>query len=182
MPARFPAATIGPRHRQLVFRWELTDGELVARGDGAARLAPPDSARLDFFMAAGMGGVAAVLIGGQLRAPGADFLQRMVPQSAMLWAALGRLAIPPLPDTVARVEGSTFRADIGTPVAWRVTFEDGKLRRVERVEGGRVQEWVERAIDGRVRYRNTRDRRSLDLVITKSEEVPPFDAAVFTFP
>jgi hypothetical protein len=169
-------------HRQLVFRWELTDGELVARGDGAARLAPPDSARLDFFVAGGLGSGAAVLIGAETRFPGGEAFQRMIPSAPMLWAALGRLAVPALRDTVARMDGAVLRADIGTPVEWRVTFEEGHLRRVERVAGGRVQEWVERAPDGHVRYRDERDRRSLDLVITKTDEVPPFDPKIFTSP
>jgi len=47
----------------VVFQWELVDGEITARGDGVARIASPDSVRLDFFLGGGMGGGAAVLIG-----------------------------------------------------------------------------------------------------------------------
>ncbi|MHB1863863.1 MAG: hypothetical protein ACYCVL_12975 [Gemmatimonadaceae bacterium] len=181
-PARFPRADLGAGHRKLVFHWELEDGDLVARGEGAARIAPPDSVRLDLFLAGGMGAAAAVLIDGDLRLPGGRTAVRFVPPPPLLWAALGRLAVPPLADTVARIDGSVFRADIGTPVRWRVTFDGGQLRRLERVAGGRVQEWVTRTPDGHIRYHSESDRRTLDLVITRSDETAPFDPTLWTFP
>ena len=50
-----------------------------------------------------------------------------------MWAALGRVALPNLPDTAIRVDGSVLRADIGNPVAWRLTFRGDTLVRAERV-------------------------------------------------
>jgi hypothetical protein len=182
VPARLPAAELPPARQLVVFRWELHDGELVARGDGAARLAPPDSARLDFFVAGGMGSGAAVLIGDSLRLPATNFTRRLVPAPPLLWAALGRLDLPALADTVARVDGSVLRADIGSPVQWRVTFAGTRLQRLERVAGGRVLESVDRAASGQVSYRQERDHRTLALVITKVDEVAPFDSAIWTFP
>jgi len=181
-PARWPDGSLGPHRRKIVFRWELNDASLVARGDGAARLAPPDSARLDFFLAGGMGHGAAVLIGDELRLPSGDAGARFVPPPALLWAALGRVALPPLPDTIARVEGSMLRVDLGNPVQWRATFEAGRLRRLERVDGGRVREWVTRTADGHVRYHDESDRRTLDLVILSSDDTGPFDDTLWSFP
>ncbi len=160
----------------------MTDAGLVARGEGAARLAPPDSARLDFFLAGGMGSGAAVLIGDELRLPPGGPGAPPVPPTALLWAALGRLAVPALPDTNARLEGTTLVADLGRPVQWRVTFGQGQLRRVERVDGGRVREWVSRTSDGHIRYHNESDRRTFDLVIITSDDTGPFDATLWTFP
>ena len=182
VPARFPAATLGAHHRRLVFTWELNEASLVSRGEGAARIAPPDSVRLDFFLAGGMGSGAAALVGNDLRLPGGDAAARFVPPPALLWAALGRLALPSFPDTAARLDGAVLRADLGRPVRWRVTFEGGFLRRVERVRGGRVLAWVSRTPDGHIRYHDESDRRTLDLVITTSVDTGPFDATLWAFP
>lgn len=160
--------------------------DLIARGDGAARLAPPDSARLDFFLGGGVGSGAAVLIGDrlQLADQGSDIARRLVPPVPLLWATLGRVALPPLRDTTARRTGDTLRADLGQPVVWRVTYVRDTLRRIERVEQGRVLEWIERPPPGagnqRVRYRHEGTRRQLDIEITRSNSVGAFDPKIFS--
>src|SRR5690349_20264996 len=68
--SRLPRTQLPPGHRKVVFTWDMQDGEMNARGDGAARIAAPDSARMDFFLAGGFGQGAAVLIGDSLRTPG----------------------------------------------------------------------------------------------------------------
>jgi hypothetical protein len=183
-PVALPSATLSLGYRRIVFTWELEDPDMTARGEGAARIAPPDSARLDFFLAGGIGSGAAVLIDGDLRLPSRaeDLSRRLVPPAPLLWAALGRLAIPALLDTVVRVDGETLRADIGTPVAWRVTFVRDTLRRLERVDGGRIIEWVERFAEGRVRYRHEVSRRRLDLLITRSDELSALDPSIWDLP
>lgn len=183
-PAVLPTGQLPAGRRLIVFRWELEDVDLSSRGEGAARVAPPDSARLDFFLAGGLGSGGAVLIGNELRLPsrGDDLARRLVPPPPLLWGALGRLAVPALRDTVARVDGDTLRADIGDPVAWRLTFVHDTLRRVERVENDRVTEWVDRMTDGRVRYRHATSRRQLDLIISRSEQASEFDPAIWVLP
>lgn len=183
-PRTLPPAALSPERRRIVFRWELEDPDLVARGEGAARVAPPDSARLDFFLAGDVASGAAVLIDRELRLPtrADDIGRRLVPPPPLLWGALGRLAVPALRDTMARVDSDTLRADIGTPVAWRVTFVRDTLRRIERVDGGRIIEWVERFAAGRVRYRHEVSHRQLDLFITRSDEISAFDPAIWELP
>jgi hypothetical protein len=183
-PATFPPGALPDVRRQIVFRWELEDVDMSSRGEGAARVAPPDSARLDFFLAGGLGSGAAVLIGDELRLPSQaeDLSRRLVPPAPLVWAALGRVALPAVPDTVVRVDSDTLRADIGKPVAWRLTFVHDTLRRVERVENGRVIEWVDRSEPGRVRYRNQSSRRQLDLFITRSFDASAFDPAIWLLP
>ena len=44
---------------------------MTARGEGVARIASPDSVRMDFFLGGGLGSGAAVLIGDSLSGPGA---------------------------------------------------------------------------------------------------------------
>jgi len=193
---RLPRTEMTPGHHQLVFNWSLEDGDISARGDGVARIATPDSARLDFFLAGGFGGGAAILIGDSVETPplvGGDLARHLIPPAPLLWAVLGRTALPNLPDTVIRVEGeaqgggraedpSTLRADVGRPVAWRVTFHGDTLKRAERVDGARVIEWVERLDPLHVRYRNESKRRSLDLTVTRTTDVPEFDASIWHFP
>jgi hypothetical protein len=184
VPARLPTGQLPPGARLTVFDWRLEDPDFVARGEGAARVAPPDSARLDFFLAGGLGRGAAVLIDSELRLPSAaeDLARRLIPPPPLLWGALGRLAVPAFADTVARVDGDTLRADIGKPVAWRVTFIRDTLRRVERVDGGRVIEWVERYAGSPVRYRHEVRRRRLELSISRTDEVDGFDAGIWILP
>ena len=178
---KLPRTTLAAGHRTLVFDWELEDRDMSGRGDGAARIAAPDSARLDFFLAGGFGG-AAILIQDSLETPGGDFVRRFIPPPTLMWAALGRVALPNLPDTAIRVEAGILRADIGRPVAWRLSFRGDTLIRAERVDGGRVVEWVERTDASHVRYRNEGSRRSLKLSITRRDEVPAFDASIWRFP
>ena len=177
-PAVLPAATLPPGHRRVLFDWVLEDREISARGEGVARVASPDSARLDLFVAGGFGSGGAVLLGDSLRLPGGDLVRRFVPPPPLLWATMGRVAIPALTDTSARVDGGFLRVDIGSPVAWRLTFRSDSLVRLERVGGGRVVEWVERS-GSTVRYQNAPARRVLLLTIKRVEEVPPFDASIW---
>ena len=174
-----PRGTLPEGRRKVVFQWELRDGDISARGDGVARIASPDSVRLDFFLGGGFGSGVAVLIGDSLQVPGPDFARKLVPPRALLWAALGRLDVPAEPDTLVRVDGAVLRADIGAPVHWRATFRGDTLSRLERVDGGRLQEWVERSADQKVQYRNEAARRSLSLVILRSDVVAPFDPSIW---
>jgi hypothetical protein len=151
---------------------------MSGRGDGVARVASPDSVRLDFFLAGGFGSGAAILINDSLQAPGPDLIRKLVPPPPLLWAALGRVALPNVRDTVIRVQDSTLRADVGQPVAWRLSFHGDTLVRAERVDGNRVLVWVERS-GKRIRYRNESSRRSLTLTITRMDEVSDFDASTW---
>jgi hypothetical protein len=179
-PARsLPRGSLPDGHRKLVFKWEMLDGETRTRGDGVARIASPDSVRLDFFLGGGFGSGAAVMIGDSLQVPGPDVARRLIPPRALLWAALGRLDLPAERDTIVRVDGGVLRADIGSPTHWRATFRGDTLTRLERVDGGRLQEWVERGSDGVVKYRHEGARRTLSLVIQRSDAVPPFDPDIW---
>jgi hypothetical protein len=180
VPVRLPVAELPQGHRRVVFTWEMRDPEFHVRGDGVARLASPDSARLDFFVGGGLGGGRAVLIGQTVRTPGGDLARRLIPPAPLLWAALGRLAVPAARDTAVRVDDGVLRADVGAPPAWRVTFRGDRLVRLDRVSGERVAEWVERSSPDRVRYRHESARRELTLVVQRVvEETSPFDATIW---
>lgn len=178
--ATLPRLAGPPTHERVTFRWELNDNDVVARGDGVARIAPPDSARVDLFLGGGFGGAAAVLIGDSLRVPPGGTGADLVPPPPLLWAAFGRLAVPALPDTIVRVAGDTLRATLGRPVQWRLTVVGADLVRLERVSGDRVVEWVERRPNKHVRYELS-GRRSLVLNIENQQPSAAFDAAIWRF-
>ena len=178
-PANLPRAQLPPGHRQVIFRWEYRDGVFGAKGEGVARLAPPDSARLDFFVDNGMGGGFAIMVGDSISTPGGDDARRYLPTPPLLWGALGRLAVPAAPDSVAAVTGDTLRADIGRDPAWRVTFVGPRLARIDRIAGGRVHEWIARGTDDVVRYAHEGAGRRLTLTITRTLDVAGFDPDIW---
>lgn len=178
-PVSIPATRLPPVHRKLVFLWNYADPDIRAKGDGAARVAPPDSVRLDLFVGGGYGSGSAVLIGDRLITQGNERIRSYLPPVPFLWAALGRLAVPPAADTAARVDGDTLRVEIGRDPAWRVTFAANELRRIELIEGGRIQQWVTRDAAGRIHYEHARAHRTLDLTVTRVDTVPAFNAAIW---
>jgi hypothetical protein len=97
----------------------------------------------------------------------------------MMWAALGRLAIPALPDTVVRVDGDLLRADIGRPVQWRVAIRGDTIVSLERVSGDRIIERLNRSANGIVTYERPGARRRLDLTVLR-EQPGSFDASIWS--
>ena len=171
-----PPLQLSATHKKIVFKWEYTDGESLTRGDGAVRLAAPDSARLDFFLG-GLGGAAA-LVGDTLRANAGGMVKRLLPPVPLMWATFGRLAIPALPDTTVVTDGSLLRADIGRPVEWRVAARGDTLVSLAHIPGGKMAEQVTRSA-GEVVYEVPSARRKLRLIIVRTEEGGIFDASIW---
>src|SRR5262249_32491394 len=110
-----PAAEVPPGHTRTTFNWHYSDPQLELLGEGQARGAAPDSARFDFLGNQGAGASYALLFGDKISAPTASSraLHHYLPPAPLLWAALGRFAVPPARDTLIRLDGDTLRADIG---------------------------------------------------------------------
>ncbi len=179
--AVLPPFSLPATPQKITFKWELDDNSIVARGDGVARLEAPDHARVDLFLGGGFGGAAgAILLGDSLIVPPNSSGRDLVPPAPLLWAALGRLALPAVPDTIIRVVGDTLRASLGTPVQWRITSVAGELTRVERISGDRIVEWVDRIPGKQTRYELS-GRRSLVLDIETQQPVAPFDPSIWRF-
>jgi len=179
-PAHFPRAELAPGHQQWTFKWRYKDEDMTVDGEGVARIAAPDSARLDFFVSGGLGGGTAVLIGNQLDAPGPNVLRKLIPPPPMLWAALGRLALPPAADTAARLSGDTLRADVGTGEVWRATFVGDRLARIDHLDDGHIREHLVRDSPDAVRYESDAARRSLTITVSRRADVQPFDVAIWS--
>ncbi len=186
-----PAAELPTTPQLIRFSWTYADETFDVKGDGVVRSGPPDRARLDLFIANGYGNGMAILQGDSLFVPGIDLIRRFLPPPPLLWAALGRVALPAGRDTIVRLDGDTLRADLsGTDTdkrTWRVHFASSALRRIERIEDGRVVEWAERVPldDGtmRLRYVHNSGRRSLQLSVTETINIPEgFDDAIWRKP
>jgi hypothetical protein len=174
-----PSLTLPAGRRHIVFRWDYEEGDIAARGEGSVRTAAPDSARLDFFLGGGLGAGSAILIGDSLRTPHAELARRYIPPAPMMWAALGRLAIPPLRDTVARIDGELLRADVGRPVEWRVAIRGDTLMGLEHITAGKITERFSRGAGGVLSYEAPAARRRLRLTILR-EQPGSFDATIWS--
>jgi hypothetical protein len=178
-PRRIPDTELAPVHQKIVFQFDYAQPDLRIRGDGVARIAPPDSARLDFFVN-GQGTGHALLVGDAIRLQdGQQQIRDFLPPAPLLWAALGRLRVPPATDTTVRVDSDTLRIDIGHEPGWRATFAGDQLRRLELIDGGRIPQWVARPAVGPIRYEQPRLRRTLQLTIARVDTVPGFDASIW---
>lgn len=178
--ARLPVAALPAGRERVTFRWEYADGDINLRGEGVARVAPPDSARLDFFLDNGLGGGYAILIGDSLAVPGESRqVRRILPPPPLLWATLGRLALPAAADTTVRVEGRTLRADVGSNPRWRVTFDSVRLAEISRISEGKEAERVTRTDSTHVTYQVLGYPRRLSMTITNRAPSGAFDAAIW---
>jgi len=174
-----PPISMASGHRHIVFKWDYREGDIVARGDGSIRTAAPDSARLDFFLGGGLGAGGAILIGDSLRAPHAGLARRYIPPAPLMWAALGRLAIPPLADTVVRVDGELTRADIGRPLQWRVAIKGDTLVQLDHISDGKITESLARGANGTLTFQAPGARRTLRLTVVR-EEPGSFNASIWS--
>ena len=198
LPARavLPPTAMATGSQLLRFTWTYKDETFEANGDGAVRAQSPDRARLDFFLKNGMAGGYAILVGDSLTVPGVDLVKRLLPPVPLLWSSLGRLALPSTQDTTARIDGDTLRADLGVlrgrdasgadGRAWRLAFAGTVLARVERIEDGKVIEWMSRrrAPNGQwqLQYVHERGKRRLAIAVTDTTTVEGFDDAIWRRP
>jgi hypothetical protein len=194
--ALLPPTGLPAQPQLLRFTWTYKDETFEANGDGAVRMQRPDRARLDFFLRNGMAGGYAILLGDTLLVPGIDLVRRLLPPTPLLWASLGRLALPPTRDTVARIDVDTLRVDLGALQgqdasgaegrAWRLAFSGTTLARAERIEGGKVIEWMSRrrGADGQwqLQYVHERGKRRLAIAVTDTTSVEGFDDAIWRRP
>jgi hypothetical protein len=191
-----PPANLSAKPQQLRFTWTYKDPTFEANGDGVVRTLAPDRGRLDFFLKNGMTGGYAILVGDSLTIPGPDLVRRFLPPVPLLWATLGRLAVPGTRDTIARIDGDTLRADLGTLSSgdatktdgrvWRVTYAGTAIARVDRIEDGKVIEWIsrQRGPTGHweLRYVHEKANRGLRIAVTDTLIVEGFDDAIWRRP
>ena len=173
-----PDTRLPPGHRRLIFAWQYKERVFSAKGDGVARIASPDSVRIDLFLENGASGGYVIMIRDSIVALAQEEARRSMPPEPLLWATLGVVRVTAA-DTVARQDGDTLRVEIGHEPAWRVSFGSRLLARMERIAGGRIEQTVERTDSTRVVYRQHGAGRSLVLTIRQFIPESGFDAAIW---
>lgn len=160
------------------FGWSLRDRDARFSGEGAARVAPPEHARLDLFGPRGEFFLAAALVGDALRLPpGAGGVP--LPPPALLWGVLG-VARPPADATLVSSgrEGAAISLSYrrGEEV-WTYRIVGAAVRSAVWTDGrdGRMSVAVE-AVDaaGRpasVQYRDWTKFVELQIDVTEIEDV-----------
>ncbi|WP_419161936.1 hypothetical protein [Candidatus Palauibacter sp.] len=151
---REASAVEHPTH--VIFEWEYADESGSFRGDGVARVNPPDRFRLDLF-STGEGSLQATLVDGVLTTSG-DLEGVDLPPIVFLYAMAGVFrpgedaprAGFAAPGRQAPAAGSEipglqleFEAEGGTRRYF--DFVDGRLTRVEERSGRRRERWIELA-------------------------------------
>ena len=95
-------------HQVLKFRWQIQDDRGAGGGRGSARVAAPDSVRLDVAGPLGSGRGAAVVVGDSaLWTNPPDVIQRLVPSYPLMWAMFGVMRSPPVSAVVRGVADSS---------------------------------------------------------------------------
>ena len=164
-----------------VFDGEYNEDMLGARGEGVARIGGARQ-RAPRFLPRRRAWAADMRSSSAVRA---SLREEPRPEHAPIapdahGAAVGRVAVPPAPDTAAIVDGARPAADIGRDPMWRVTFEGGRLAALERVVGGKVVETLTRAADGAVRLpESPQSRDASHHPLTRDGPVPAFDASIW---
>jgi hypothetical protein len=172
-----PDTRVRHGHGRLVFDWEYKERVFAGKGQGVARISPPDSVRIDLFLENGLNAGFVILIADSL-AVAQDAARRSLPPVPLLWAALGVVRVTAA-DTIARQDGDTLRVEIGREPAWRMAYSATALGRMERIADGRIQQTVERKDSTRVVYRQPAAGKTLVLTIRSFIPETGFDAAIW---
>jgi len=168
---------------RVVFGWQLNEGGVRVSGRGVARVEPPYRARLDLFLGNGETVVRAALVDGELRLPpGAP--DNILPPADLMWGVLGVFKPEQGISLVGadRLEGGDlqlrYRYEAGRELHYRV--HEGRIGRMEILDGGHVVERVELEMAGQDRYpvnatyRNMAAFRELKMSRESVEAVEPF--------
>ncbi len=118
------AARTAPGGAELLqFRWRYEDSDRRVSGRGAARLAPPDSLRLDVGVPV-LGRATLVMAGESVWAQPDELVHEVLPSRAIVWAIFGVIRAP---DPGTRIEVG----DAADRRLFRLTSPDGMVTVLE---------------------------------------------------
>jgi hypothetical protein len=180
------AARTTPAAREIWrIRWRSDDGRITLAGQGAVRVAPPDSLRVDLAVRLGMGRATMILAGDRVAAEPRDLVEHALPDRFALWAALGVLRVPDGTRAVSRLDQTgraLWRAEDGNGRATTFELRGDTLVGVTREVDGRMVARLElwRGPDGRVRRARVSDlahgaRFEVDVTNREAAESFPHD-------
>jgi hypothetical protein len=182
------AATAPRTPLQLVYGWTLQERDGRFSGKAAARVEPPDRARLDLFGPRGDGYLSAAVVGSEVRVPEGFRAQAgVVPAPPLLWTALGTLHPPEGArlTSAARSGDRTQLAYARGSEKWHFDVVGARLRHAE-METGANRYTVDLKGDGplglpkQAVYRDYADFRELTLTLDQAHEAQPFPPDTWT--
>lgn len=142
------------------FDWSLRERDARFSGEGVARVAPPEHARLDLFGPRGEFFLAAALVGGELRLP-PGVQDAPLPPPALFWGVIGVLRPPADAELLATgADGAVVTLEYGRGAErWSYRVEGASVRAVEWTDGAGGRMTVEvRSVDGEQRPASVRYR------------------------
>jgi hypothetical protein len=196
-PAAPPPEPLDPRREELaaealnridgpirvVFGWTAQEPGARFSGDGVVRMEPPYRARLDLFAGNGEGIARAALVDDEVRLP-PEALGVTLPPPALFWATLGVFRPGPgvaLLGVESTESETTLRYGYADGTRLHYTFEGRRIRRVEVLRSGSVEEEVQLSWrDGEsrapeeARYRVMRQTQQLNLELELVEDVESY--------
>ncbi len=169
------------------FSWRSDDGRLQLAGSGAARLAPPDSLRVDIAASLGVGRATLILTADRTDARPEELVQQVVPDRFAFWAVLGVMRLPPGAVAVEHQEdGDRHRWRVRDRLGRLTLFDvqDGALRAVTREVDGRIASTLalRRRTDGSLegaRLTDVARQARLAITITAREASGPFPPEIW---
>ena len=182
--AAWVAPTMPSAHRLYRYRWLYRDERSSVGGRGSARVAPPDSARLDVAVALGVASGAGVVVNDtMLWGRPEDLLARFVPDYDLMWAMFGVARRPPAGAAISGMAEGPVRswryADGGDTLAYRLSSGDGARLEAEVRRGGKVIGRVETQLSPAGLPSSTRldipsGPARLDITFESIDSVAPF--------
>jgi hypothetical protein len=172
--------------RRLTFGWALDEAGARFRGQGVARVSPPDRIRLDLFGPRGETYLAAALVDETPRVPAALEGRVPMPSPALLWGVLG-VVRPPTGARLVSASATSLRYDAGDQGTLEFRLDGGSLKSVRRLVRGGLRESIElsRGAGGavsRAEYRDWAAYRTLTLTLDSSTDVDAFPEDTWTPP
>ena len=182
--AEWVGPTLPAAHRLYRYRWLYRDDRSSVGGRGSARVAPPDSARLDVNAALGIASGAGVVINDTMVwGQPEDLLARFVPNYDLMWAMFGVARIPPAGAAITGADRPGERAwryvEDGDTLIYRLTSGDSPVLEAEVRRGRDVVGRVETRLGSAGLPTSTRlvvpsGPARLDITFENIDSVAPF--------
>ncbi|MDQ2670679.1 MAG: hypothetical protein M3Y31_08615 [Gemmatimonadota bacterium] len=188
--AAWVAPTRPDAHQIYRYRWLYRDERSSIGGRGSARVAPPDSVRLDVSLALGVGSGSGVVVNDtMLWGRPQELLARFVPDYNLMWAMFGVARQPPAGATITGADQGSSRAwryaDGPDTVAYVLTSGETPRLEAEVKRGRQVLGRVETRYTAAGTPASTRldvptGPARLDITFEQIDSVAPFPADLWT--
>lgn len=178
--------------RLIEFKWRYRGREGRFSGEGAVRVNPPDSVRLDLFGPGWSGVQSAVLVGDAVHYVGEQRVR--LPPPTLLWTMLGSFRPPSGPEPranrrgewseliydISSAERAVFRFDaLGALVEAELQERGDVVHRIQVEPGESGNERQEFRWPTQASYRDLREFHEVRIEVTETRYHAPFESRIF---